>query len=243
MNPRPEPRLPPRVSRVQDHYRAHAPHPGAESGRVSAVRDLPITRTLLGWVGEGRTLLDLGCHDGDLSALLRDRGNEVTGIDLPEMVQVARERHGLDAIAHDLNHPLPFEDDRFDVVVAASILDDIADDLGFLKECHRVLADGGELLVVVPNDVSLFRRIQSLLGRSSRDYSAPTGYDALHRYTLSGIRTLLENAGFRVIEHAKCPKRHSRIPLRYRIEQLLPATFVTDLALRAVASKGDRTPG
>ena len=224
--------LPERIRGIERYYREHAAHPGAESGDLEAVRALPTTRVVLRWAGSDRRVLDLGCHDGDLSALLRDQGNDVTGVDLPRMVDVARRRHGLDAMAHDLNQPLPFEAASFDLVVAVSVLDDIADDLGFLRECRRVLVPGGELIVVVPNEVSLYRRIQTLLGRSSREWAAPTGYHSLNRYTLRGIRTLLKVAGFEVSGQEKCPKRYSRIPLRYRIESLLPATFATDLALR-----------
>jgi SAM-dependent methyltransferase len=232
--------LPRRVVGVQRHYTDHAAHPGADEspGRVQA---LPITRTILEWVGRGRRVLDLGCHEGDVAALIRAAGNELTGVDLPDIARKAREKHGLDAIGHDLNDPFPFPDGAFDVVVAASVLDDIPDDLGFLKECRRVLAPGGSLVVVVPNEVSLFRRVQFLLGRSSRDFAAETGYHTLHCYTLSGIRTLVEHSGFRVEEHRKCPKRFSRIPLRYWVERILPATFATDLAVRATRPAAEST--
>jgi hypothetical protein len=101
-------------------------------------------------------------------------------------------------------------------------------------DAHRVAAAGGQLIVVVLNEVSLFRRIQFLLGRSSRDGRAPTNYHTLHCYTLAGIRTLIERAGFHVLAQAGCAKRFSSIPLRYQLERLLPATFATDLAVRAV---------
>jgi len=226
--------LSPALKRVEGHYREHAAHPGMEGGDMEAARGLPITKTVLRWVGSGRRVLDLGCHDGDITALVREAGNEVVGVDLPRMVEVARTRHGLEAIAHDLNRPFPFDEATFEVVIAASVLDDIVDDLGFLRECRRVLAPGGALIVVVPNDVSLYRRIQALLGGSSRDWADPRGYRSLNRYTLAGIRTLLGLGGFEAREIAKCPKRHSRIPLRYTLERLLPATFATDLAVRAV---------
>lgn len=225
--------LPPAVARVEQHYDEHAAHPGMDTGGRDAVLALPITRAILDWAGRGERVLDLGCHHGDITVLLGEAGNEVVGVDLPRMVEVARARHGLEAIAHDLNRPFPFEERRFDLVIAASVLDDIVDDVGFLRECRRVLVPGGRLVVVVPNEVSLFRRVQALLGRSSRDRWTPTGYHGLHRYTLRGIRALLEGTGFEVEEVRKCPKRHSRIPLRYTVERLLPATFATDLALRA----------
>jgi SAM-dependent methyltransferase len=221
-----------RIAGVQQHYREHPPHPSDEHD-PEWILQLPVTRVILGWAGEGNRVLDLGCHEGDISALIRAAGNSVVGIDLPDIAALARQKHCLDAIGHDLNRPFPFEAEEFDVVVCASVLDDIPDDLAHLRECLRVLRPGGRVIVIVPNDVSLFRRFQALFGRSSRNFGAPTGYHTLHCYTLSGIKTLLALAGFRVEAHAKCPKRYSRIPLRYWIERVLPATFATDLAVLA----------
>jgi SAM-dependent methyltransferase len=221
-----------RIAGVQQHYRDHPPHPSDDNDSEWITR-LPVTRVILEWSGKGNRVLDLGCHEGDISALIRAAGNSVTGIDLPGIAAVAREKHALDAIGHDLNRPFPFAADEFDVVVCASVLDDIPDDLGHLRECLRVLKPGGRLIVIVPNDVSLFRRFQSLLGHSSRNFGAATGYHTLHCYTLSGIKTLLALAGFKVEAEAKCPKRYSRIPLRFWIERILPATFATDLAVLA----------
>jgi SAM-dependent methyltransferase len=219
-----------RIAGVQEHYQAHPPHPGDQAD-ARWIEQLPVTQVILGWAGRDNRVLDLGCHEGDISALIRTAGNRVVGVDLPEIAQAASDKHGLDTLGHDLNHPFPFEDASFDVVVCASVLDDIPDDLAHLRECCRVLRPGGRLIVVVPNDVSWFRRIQSLFGGASRDYSAPTGYHTLHCYTLKGIKTLMRAAGFEIDSHAKCPKRFSRIPLRYWIERVLPATFATDLAV------------
>ena len=224
-----------RIAEVQRHYQSHPPHPShpADQQDDRWIEQLPVTQTILGWVGHGRRVLDLGCHEGDISALIRAAGTEVVGVDLPEIADRARARYGLEAVGHDLNQPFPFADASFEVVVCASVLDDIPDDLGHLRECHRVLQPGGALIVIVPNDVSLYRRIQCVLGGASRDFSSPAGYHTLQCYTLAGIQSLLRVAGFGIDAYAKCPKRYSRIPLRYWIERLLPASFATDLAVLA----------
>ncbi len=221
-----------RAEKVQRHYQEYPPHPTADN-TASGVVALPITRVLLEWAGTGRRVLDLGCHQGDITALIRDAGNEVVGVDLPAIAEEACRRHGFEAVGHNLNDPLPFADAGFDIVLASSVLDDIPDDLTFLKECRRVLVDGGRLIVVVPNEASLFCRINLLLGRSCRDFTSRTGYHTLHRYPLEGIRTLLQVAGFDVEAYRKCPKRFSKIPFRYWMEKMLPATFATDLAVCA----------
>jgi len=222
-----------RVAGVQQHYQDFDPHPAGTDTSVGWIKALPITQAILGWVGTGNRVLDLGCHAGDISALIRELGNTVVGVDLPDLAAEARNKHGIEAIGHNLNEPFPFADAAFDVVVTASVLDDIPDDLAYLRECCRVLKTGGSIIVVVPNEASWFRRIQLLLGGMSRDFTLPTGYHTLHWYTLKGIRTLLGVAGFTVAAHRKCPKRFSNFPLRYWIEKALPTTFATDLAVQA----------
>lgn len=155
-------------------------------------------------------------------------------MDLPECSAIARAKHGLHVINHDLNEILPIGDAMFDVVVASSVLDDIPDDLSFLKECWRILSPGGSIIVNVPNEVSWYRRVLCLLGLESRKYNGPTSYHTLNRYTLRGIKTLLTKAGFRVLRQAKGPKRYYDLPGRYWIERALPITFATDLVLEAV---------
>jgi len=223
-----------RVAGVQQHYQDFAPHPAGEHTDDGWIKALPITQAILDWVGTGNRVLDLGCHEGDISVLIRDLGNDVVGIDLPELAEQATQRYGIEAIGHDLNEPFPFDDGAFDVVVTASVLDDIPDDLSYLRECHRVLKPGGTVIVVVPNEASWFRRLQMLFGGMSRDFTLPTGYHTLHWYTLKGIKTLLGVAGFEISAHRKCPKRYSGFPMRYWIERILPTTFAADLAIKGV---------
>ena len=221
---------------IEQHYLKAAPHPGVDETRERLLA-LPISRVVLQWVGTHRRVADLGCHKGALTALIRDQGNEAVGVDLPGIVRQARTEQDLAFVGHDLNEPFPFEDQEFDVVVAASILDYVAGDRSFLLECYRVLRPGGSLIVVVPNEVSWYRRIQCLCGGMSRDFTVQSGFHTLHWYTLRGIKDLLAGTGFEVRECVKCPKRFSGIPFRYWIEKILPTTLATDLAVKAVRSR------
>ncbi len=223
----------PLTQSIEKHYLHKSPHPtnNEEPGWILAHQQ---TKLALKWIGSGRRVLDLGCHKGDISTAIRDAGNTVIGVDFETLTTMASEKYDLDVVAHDLNHPLPFKDGEFDTVVAISILDYLPADLAFIRECHRVLEPGGMFVVMVPNAVSLFNRLYSLSGRVGRNFSDKDGYHTLNYYTLKGLCTLLETAGFDVTTHAKCPKLHSKIPLRYWIEKILPTTMANALAVKAV---------
>lgn len=101
----------------------------------------------------GKRVLDLACGTGYGSALLAQAGAEVTAIDIsPEAIREAKARHGdhvkfLIADCHDL----PFEDGKFDVVVANEMIEHVEDHDALIAQAKRVLAEDGLFLVSTPN--------------------------------------------------------------------------------------------
>jgi len=56
-----------------------------------------------------------------------------------------------DRVMADLNYPLPFRSESFDLVLARAVLEHILRPYDLLLEVRRVLRRGGKLRVVVPN--------------------------------------------------------------------------------------------
>ncbi|MGW7452438.1 class I SAM-dependent methyltransferase [Streptomyces sp. NPDC054787] len=122
-----------------------------ENNLLNAYYERPAMIALAGDVA-GRRVLDAGCGSGPLSAALRDRGADVTGIDASAgMLALARRRLGADAALHvvDLRDRLPFEDGAFDDVVASLVLHYLEDWGPTLAEMRRVLRPGGRLIASV----------------------------------------------------------------------------------------------
>ena len=144
-----------------------------ENNLVNAYYARPAMLALAGDVA-GRRILDAGCGSGPLSAALRDRGADVTGIDASaRMLALARRRLGDDAALHvaDLSDPLPFADGAFDDVVSSLVLHYLEDWGPTLAEMRRVLRPGGRLIASVDHPFVAYT-IQD----PRPDYFATTSY-------------------------------------------------------------------
>jgi SAM-dependent methyltransferase len=135
--------------------------------------------------GPGRRVLDLGCRDGALTSAYAG-GNEIVGVDADRDALAEAAKLGIETHWADLDEPLPFEDESFDVVVAGELLEHLRDPGRFASEVRRVLRSGGTLVASVPNAFRLKNRLRFLIGRKPEN--DPTH---LHMFTPDEVRALL----------------------------------------------------
>lgn len=111
---------------------------------------------LVAFVGRGEgEALDVGCGEGRVSRELKACGYRVTAADpVREMVNAAKEAGSADDYAVAPGTDLPFEDARFDLVMAYNVLMDVEDVLATLKEIRRVLRPAGMLVVSIVHPFS-----------------------------------------------------------------------------------------
>ncbi|WP_197502049.1 methyltransferase domain-containing protein [Mycobacterium sp. E2733] len=129
---------------------------------------------------------------------------------------------GIDAWGGDINldvtrHPLPFPDNSVDCFYASHVFEHFSYPepmLSILKECHRVLKDGGTFSICVPNgafwvDAYLNGKYpdrpsadfyQPALHNNSRmdilNYTAYMNGDHKHMFDVEGLLNILSKAGF-----------------------------------------------
>ena len=136
--------------------------------------------------GPGRRVLDLGCRYGALTEFYAE-GNEVTGVDIDrEALELAEARLGIQALWADLDDPLAFMDETFDVVVIGELLEHIREPLRLVGQAYRVLRPGGRLVGSTPNGFRLKNRLRFLSGRHAE--VDPTH---LHLFSPDDVRELL----------------------------------------------------
>ena len=128
---------------------------------MSERRDLELVAEL---VPPGSRVLDLGCGNGALLALLRDtRGCSGYGIELDDDKLLAAVQRGLNVIQRNLEEGLGiFEDDSFDVVLQLDTLQNLRNTEAMLRETARVGRIG---IVSFPNFAHWPNRLRVASGR------------------------------------------------------------------------------
>jgi SAM-dependent methyltransferase len=179
----------------------------------------------------GRRVLDIGCADGLMLYNVRDRFEELAGIDfLPARVAIAQSSlraRGVEASLHvtDVNAGIPWPDGYFDAVMWTDVIQFVPDLFGAMREIARVTAPGGQLVTTAPN-IGYLRRIADLLrgrfpGTSAGDqgFAVATGgwydEDTIHYFTFKSLAKLYDRAGFdvrRAIGHGKAGFIHALYP-------------------------------
>ncbi len=94
----------------------------------------------------GQSVLDAGAGTGALSReiLSRQPGASITMLDLsPRMLARADDLPAVKTVGSMLE--IPFEDNSFDIVVSAWVIETVADPIGAVSECLRVLSPDGHL--------------------------------------------------------------------------------------------------
>ncbi len=146
-----------------------------------------IVASLLGAIclPENAKLLDLGCGTGGNLEMLSDFGEVIGGELDATAAELARQRGGAAVLEGSLPNDLPVGEGDFNCVTMLDVLEHIEADARSLEAVHRLLAPRGRLLLTVPAFGFLW---------------GP--HDEAHhhqrRYRAKALRSLLQEAGFRV---------------------------------------------
>jgi ubiquinone/menaquinone biosynthesis C-methylase UbiE len=156
----------------------------------------------------GWAVLDVGCGTGTGLARYAEAGCTVAGVDVSAaMLEKASARLGAGAELHHIEPgPLPFDDDRFDLVMISMVIHEVPADerVALLREMARVAKPGGRLLVIDFRFGSLrgwrgqaLRRLLPIIERFAGHYREYRDFRAS-----AGVPPLLAAAGL-IIEREK----------------------------------------
>ncbi|MBD3278380.1 MAG: methyltransferase domain-containing protein [Candidatus Aegiribacteria sp.] len=147
----------------------------------------------------GKIVMEVGAATARDSAALAAEGATAVALDYsPEALKLARKA------AEDADAPLllvcgdafalPFREGSFDLVFHQGVLEHFREPLPLLKENVRVLREGGEVLVDVPQTCHVYTVIKKILIAMDAWFA---GWET--QFTPGGLSRLLKKAGFQPV--------------------------------------------
>lgn len=151
---------------------------------------------------ESGKILDVGCGNGNLFKMLPDGKYELYGVDFSEnMIIEAKKNCEFKAsfTVADAER-LPFDDDTFDMIVCNASFHHYIHPDTVLEEMHRVLKDGGNVLIGDPYIPTGLRGLMNVVLKFSDegDY---------HIYGLNEMENLFSKNGFAPVSSTRTGRR------------------------------------
>ncbi|OGS28072.1 MAG: hypothetical protein A2297_04515 [Elusimicrobia bacterium RIFOXYB2_FULL_48_7] len=159
----------------------------------------------------GRDYLDIGCGDGKMLSLMRDKGWRGTGVEISRVsAEYGIKNRGADIkIGSIFSQELKdvFEDGSFDFITLRHVIEHLVDPVKLVKTAAGLLKKGGIIRIDTDNCEGLLNSfvMRGLIGGKNKN-SLGKLLPPVHIYYFSpkNMRILLESNGFEVIKMI-CP--------------------------------------
>ena len=158
------------------------------------------------------TILDIGVGYGFLAAAMKQADHRVFAVDFFYGKVAEQVCSQFQIPLFNLNvesHELPFQNDSFNVVVLAEVIEHFnSDPVGTLKKIRRALKKDGMLIVTTPNRQSAVNRIKRFLGRGdSLTYETamtvggdPYLYGHHRLFCMDELEEILQKSGYQICD-------------------------------------------
>jgi len=155
-------------------------------------------RQAIPWIGSGKRVLDIGCYHGELFDLIGEDVVDSVGID--SRASSRRGRHWR-LMPLKIGESLPFDPASFDVITLFATIEHLPPPARSWKECLRVLAPEGRLVVTVPGpwvDAIVDGLVAlNLADGMENSHKEHTGIEPLR------LAKEIESAGFDLLHHSR----------------------------------------
>lgn len=151
----------------------------------------------------GNRLLDVGCGDGRLGYLTKNKYRKIYGVDISKTALKIAKKRGMITKKVNLNQEkLPYPDRYFDAVTCSDVIEHVLYPINLIKEISRVLRDSGILVISTPN-IRYYGHVFDLVvkGKFPKTTNDKETYSGghLNHFTFADMRNLLTSNNFKIL--------------------------------------------
>lgn len=144
-----------------------------------------------------RRFLDIGCGSGAGVRAASDLGWEATGIDLdPKLIGIGKKELNVDLRCSPLLES-QLENGCYSFIRLRDVIEHLPNPYDVLRRVYELLAPGGVLLIVTPNEDGLPTQLRLRMGKPRNVVATVAPPHHLHGFTPHTLRLILERAGFK----------------------------------------------
>lgn len=193
-------------------------------------------------IPENKKVLDLGCNTGLLGeVLIKNKKCIVYGADYSEKaIKIAKNKLNK-AVVCDLEKDIPFENEKFDIIVLADILEHLKYPEELLKKIKVLLKEDGIIITSIPNVANIHIRFHLLFGNWNYKKSGILDQTHLKFFTEKTIKKLFLNSDYKILDIDSTPGfsfivfRHFKIlkKIREKLCKIYPKLFALQFIIIA----------
>lgn len=183
---------------------------------------------IIGWIGENKKVLDIGCATGYLGRELKKKGCYVTGIEIDREAAKEAKKWYDEVITEDIEQiePLPLPENYFDVITFGDVLEHLRrPDLVLLK-VKKYLSPDGYIVASVPNVARIGIRMKLVAGKFDYEHCGILDKSHLRFFTRESIKRLFENTGYKVMKID-----YTGLASKMMLFRLLPTLFAYNFVI------------
>ncbi len=161
-----------------------------------------VQEAIRGPAGSRGRLLDVGCGTGDFVEYAGEQGWDAQGIEPSRLASERGRARGLAVFQGTLEEAVATQDrSRYDAITMLNVLEHVPDPVNYVRQARSLLAPGGMLAIVVPNDFSEIQAAAAAaLGIEKRWWIAVP--DHINYFDFASLDRLFVGEGFETIEHS-----------------------------------------
>ena len=190
------------------------------------------------FTGFSGKILDVGCNDGTFTLEIQNAvgasRDNVYGIEIDDNLVEKAKQKGIKVKKSDLNKPIDFESNYFDLIVANQVIEHLYLTDDFIKEIRRILKKGGCLVLSTVNLAAIHYRLMLLFGQlpiclhpsaiafgNFLEGSVNTKYRHCSVFTHKGLVSFINYYGFKI----ECEYTHSISLIPPKIADVITKIF------------------
>ena len=162
-------------------------------------------KQILEWVGRDKKILEVGCHTGYFSAVLKKNGSRVTGMEIYKPALEKAEPHLEKAVLGNVEDEQVWNEvsgDKFDVILFMHVLEHLVAPEDILEKFKELLNENGIIIICLPNINNWSNRLDMLKGNFNYTEQGVMDKTHLKFFNYFSARKLIESVGLSVLDYS-----------------------------------------